>query len=117
MKNFLVTLFFLGLTTTGFAQLVDTKTYEGRSAVNTRTPGVISLSCSPADRICFSVTQYRHHSFVRLMVPDHGINVIATPMGTVNGVPFENLPPNNDDEDQSVTRDYIITYEEIKEEI
>jgi len=31
----------------------------------------------------------------RLMVPDHGIGVIASPMSTVDGTPFENLPQDS----------------------
>ena len=50
MKNFFATLFFLGITTTGFAQLLQTKEYSGRAAVN-RTSTTIEINCRPAESL------------------------------------------------------------------
>lgn len=99
MKNFLSTLFFLGITTTGFAQMRPTATFEGRSSVERPEPNVLIIGCGPAQRICFSVSPImgRPNKY-RLMVPDQGIDVIASPMSTVNGTPFDQLPRNENGE-------------------
>lgn len=107
MKTILGIMLFLGATTMGFAQK---KTFDGSADVKFFEPGVIGLRCAPSILECFSITpiggplnQYR------LEIPAYNINVIATPMGTVNDIPFEDLPIDTEHE---VATDYVIKYQE-----
>jgi len=113
MKKNLILLFFLGLTTTGFAQLLQTKEYSGRAAVN-RTSTTIEINCRPAESLCFSTTRLStSHGLVMLRVPDYFIEEVVSPMSTINGVPIVDIP-NDNSEDNSVERHYIIELQPIE---
>ncbi len=113
MKKILATLFFLGITTTGFSQLLETKEYSGRALVS-RTSNTIEVTCQPAERICFTLTRVSYdHGLVRLRIPDFLIDEIVAPASTINGQPIEDLP--NVPEDNSVERHYIIELQPIED--
>lgn len=104
-------LLFLGASATGFAQIRPTATFEGRSGVSRPEPNVLIIGCAPAQRVCFSVSPIMGQpNKYRLMVPDQGIDVIASPMSTVNGTPFDQLPTNENGNGEGNT--YEIRLEE-----
>lgn len=114
MKKILATLFFLGITTTGFSQLLEVKEYSGRATVN-RTPTTIEIFCKPAESLCFSTTRLStSHGLVMLRVPDYFIEEVVSPMSTINGVPIDDFP-NDNPEDNSVERHYIIELQPIED--
>lgn len=105
MKKILATLFFLGLTTTGFAQ--SPKTVDGNAALWPSSPGFITIGCAPSEATCFTLTKNWFSDSWRLQAPTIGVDVNVL-LPTVNGVPAEDLPPRQDGGDKEFRIEYTV---------
>lgn len=98
-------LFFLGMTTTGFAQ---TKTAAGNATISSQGDDYIAINCEGETGTCYTITPYEGNAdYVRFTVPALEIEkVVPRSSITINGESFENLPP-----DLPGNTDYYIQFE------
>ena len=96
MKNLFGFILFLGAFTTCSAQTGQPVIYPGVASVEKPQPNVLYIWCGPStSKVCYSVAPIMGgENKYRLIVPDKNIDVVASPMSTVNGTPFDQLTGN-----------------------
>lgn len=93
MKKILATLFFLGLTTTGFSQI---RSAAGSAFLSGQTEDSVTVKCEGETSTCYTITPYPGDGgFVRFTAPALELDIVMPESGiTINGQDLESLPLN-----------------------